>query len=174
MTTGTVPQQPIANLLRRTVAGGAGTGVGESPIEPPLAASASGIATGGLGPSGIRGPRSLLQVGARAGTGAGTGTGTGAGVGVSGGEATSGEVAGSGGSSVGGLAPRTQRMRAEFGAWMNEISARDASRAAPTEEEISTLTSMFPNMGRDDIVQALQRNDHNTAQAVEALLQQNG
>ncbi|WVN85205.1 uncharacterized protein L203_100350 [Cryptococcus depauperatus CBS 7841] len=54
--------------------------------------------------------------------------------------------------------------------WMSEMTGRSGARA-PTEEEIGALRSMFPNINRADIVRALQRNDNNTAQAVEALLE---
>ncbi|WVQ71502.1 hypothetical protein IAR50_001040 [Cryptococcus sp. DSM 104548] len=60
---------------------------------------------------------------------------------------------------------------AAMGEWVSEMTGRSGARA-PTEEEIETLRGMFPNSGRDAIVRALQRNDNNTAQAVEALLEQ--
>ncbi|KAK1924713.1 hypothetical protein DB88DRAFT_509787 [Papiliotrema laurentii] len=63
--------------------------------------------------------------------------------------------------------------RAAMGEWVSEMAGRAAGGArAPSEEEIATLTSMFPNLSRDVVINALQRNNHNTAQAVEALLQE--
>ncbi|KAK8869937.1 hypothetical protein IAR55_000505 [Kwoniella newhampshirensis] len=61
---------------------------------------------------------------------------------------------------------------AAMGEWVSEMTGRSGTRA-PTEEEISALSNMFPNLGRDLIVRALQRNNYNTAQAVEALLEEN-
>lgn len=61
--------------------------------------------------------------------------------------------------------------RAAMGEWVSGMTGRSGARA-PTEDEIGTLSAMFPNLGREIIVRALQRNDYNTAQAVEALLQQ--
>ncbi|WVF72334.1 hypothetical protein IAT40_007147 [Kwoniella sp. CBS 6097] len=62
---------------------------------------------------------------------------------------------------------------AAMGEWVSEITGRGGARA-PTEEEIGALSSMFPNLARDTIVRALQRSDYNTAQAVEALLEESG
>ncbi|KIR24945.1 hypothetical protein I309_06229 [Cryptococcus deuterogattii LA55] len=62
--------------------------------------------------------------------------------------------------------------RAAMGEWVSGMTGRSGARA-PTEDEIRTLSAMFPNLSRETIVRALQRNDYNTAQAVEALLQQN-
>ncbi|WVQ98597.1 hypothetical protein IAU59_005727 [Kwoniella sp. CBS 9459] len=62
---------------------------------------------------------------------------------------------------------------AAMGEWVSEMTGRGGARA-PTEEEIGALSSMFPNLGRDTIVRALQRSDYNTAQAVEALLEESG
>ncbi|WWD01561.1 hypothetical protein V866_008506 [Kwoniella sp. B9012] len=84
------------------------------------------------------------------------------------------EQAGRGGGGDGG----TQRSgvpgsaTAAMGEWVNEITGRGTRVAS--EEEISTLSSMFPNLSREVIVRALQTNDFNTAQAVEALLQESG
>ena len=46
--------------------------------------------------------------------------------------------------------------RAAMGEWVNEMRGRGNARA-PTEEEIATLTSMFPNLSREVVVNALQR-----------------
>ncbi|WWC85345.1 uncharacterized protein L201_000208 [Kwoniella dendrophila CBS 6074] len=62
---------------------------------------------------------------------------------------------------------------AAMGEWMNEMTGRGGTRVA-SEEEISTLSNMFPNLSREVIVRALQTNNFNTAQAVEALLQESG
>ncbi|WWC61273.1 uncharacterized protein I303_103854 [Kwoniella dejecticola CBS 10117] len=61
---------------------------------------------------------------------------------------------------------------AAMGEWVNEMTGR-LTRVA-SEEEISTLSNMFPNLSREVIVRALQTNNFNTAQAVEALLQESG
>lgn len=61
--------------------------------------------------------------------------------------------------------------RAAVGEWVNDLTGRGAARA-PTEQEISALSNMFPNLSRETVVRALQRNDHNTALAIEDLLQQ--
>nr|XP_019042865.1 hypothetical protein I302_08574 [Kwoniella bestiolae CBS 10118]OCF21795.1 hypothetical protein I302_08574 [Kwoniella bestiolae CBS 10118] len=61
---------------------------------------------------------------------------------------------------------------AAMGEWVNEITGRGTRVAS--EQEISTLSNMFPNLSREVIVRALQTNDFNTAQAVEALLQESG
>ncbi|WRT66988.1 uncharacterized protein IL334_003954 [Kwoniella shivajii] len=61
---------------------------------------------------------------------------------------------------------------AAMGEWVNDMTGR--STRVATEDEIATLSNMFPNLGREVIVRALQTNDFNTAQAVEALLQESG
>ncbi|KAL1411231.1 hypothetical protein Q8F55_002182 [Vanrija albida] len=61
--------------------------------------------------------------------------------------------------------------RAAMGEWVNEMTGRGTARA-PTEQEIAALSNMFPNLSREAVVRALQRSDHNTALAVEALLEQ--
>ncbi|KAI9638582.1 uncharacterized protein MKK02DRAFT_23518 [Dioszegia hungarica] len=73
---------------------------------------------------------------------------------------------------VEGVRAGTQVARAAVGEWVSELAGGSEARA-PTEPEIAALSSMFPNMSRDRIVRALQRNDYNTAQAVEALLEEN-
>ncbi|WWD15788.1 hypothetical protein CI109_100212 [Kwoniella shandongensis] len=60
---------------------------------------------------------------------------------------------------------------AAMGEWVSEMTGRSGARA-PTEDEIAAISNMFPNLGREAIVRALQRNDYNTAQAVEALLEE--
>ncbi|BEI86564.1 hypothetical protein CcaverHIS002_0608510 [Cutaneotrichosporon cavernicola] len=66
--------------------------------------------------------------------------------------------------------PGGRGARAAVGEW---VTGQGGARA-PTEAEITAISSMFPNLSRDAIVQALQRHDYNTAQAVEALLDQGG
>ncbi|GMK57803.1 hypothetical protein CspeluHIS016_0406370 [Cutaneotrichosporon spelunceum] len=66
--------------------------------------------------------------------------------------------------------PGGRGARAAVGEW---VTGRGGARA-PTEAEITAISSMFPNLSRDAIVQALQRHDYNTALAVEALLEQGG
>nr|XP_019013389.1 uncharacterized protein I206_01455 [Kwoniella pini CBS 10737]OCF52170.1 hypothetical protein I206_01455 [Kwoniella pini CBS 10737] len=61
---------------------------------------------------------------------------------------------------------------AAMGEWVNDMTGRGTRVAS--EEEISTLSNMFPNLSRNVIVRALQTNNFNTAQAVEALLQESG
>lgn len=46
--------------------------------------------------------------------------------------------------------------RAAMGEWVNEMRGRGNARA-PSEEEIATLTAMFPNLSREVVVSALQR-----------------
>ncbi|ORX39734.1 hypothetical protein BD324DRAFT_614782 [Kockovaella imperatae] len=70
-----------------------------------------------------------------------------------------------------GNGPGAGSARGAVGEWVSDLTGRGSARA-PTEEEIGALSNMFPNLSREVIVRALQRNDHNTAQAVEALLQE--
>lgn len=75
-----------------------------------------------------------------------------------------------------------------MGEWVSEMTGRTGGSArAPSEEEIATLTAMFPNLSREVVVSSLQRkwvsayiaeggliadgSDNNTARTVEALLQ---
>ncbi|OCF39893.1 hypothetical protein I317_06330 [Kwoniella heveanensis CBS 569] len=76
------------------------------------------------------------------------------------------------GSTIAGT-PEPGSASAAMGEWVSEMTGRGGARA-PTEEEIGALSSMFPNLGRETIVRALQRSDYNTAQAVEALLEESG
>lgn len=46
--------------------------------------------------------------------------------------------------------------RAAVGEWVDEMTGRGAARA-PTEQEITALSNMFPNLSRETIVRALQR-----------------
>lgn len=46
--------------------------------------------------------------------------------------------------------------RAAMGEWVSGMTGRSGARA-PTEDEIGTLSAMFPNLGRETIVRALQR-----------------
>ncbi|CAD6584234.1 MAG: hypothetical protein TREMPRED_003776 [Tremellales sp. Tagirdzhanova-0007] len=63
--------------------------------------------------------------------------------------------------------------RAVMGEWVSEMAGTaGAGPRAPSEDEITTLSNMFPGLGREIIVGALQRSDHNTAMAVEVLLQE--
>ncbi|ORY22757.1 hypothetical protein BCR39DRAFT_550848 [Naematelia encephala] len=65
----------------------------------------------------------------------------------------------------------TGSARAAMGEWVSEMTGRGQGGArAPTEEEIGILSGMFPSSSREAVVRALQRSDHNTAQAVEMLL----
>ncbi|KAJ9104004.1 hypothetical protein QFC21_002467 [Naganishia friedmannii] len=48
----------------------------------------------------------------------------------------------------------------------------DQQPVAPSQQEIDTIVNMFPNLSRDAVVRALQRSNHNTALAIESLLQE--
>ncbi|KAL7422189.1 hypothetical protein Q5752_002835 [Cryptotrichosporon argae] len=72
------------------------------------------------------------------------------------------------------VTPATPRTAgAAVGEWVDDLTGSGAARA-PTEEEIVALTNMFPNMSREAVVRALQRSEHNTARAVESLLEASG
>ncbi|KAK4687738.1 hypothetical protein P7C73_g2394, partial [Tremellales sp. Uapishka_1] len=54
------------------------------------------------------------------------------------------------------VAASTEGARA-VGAWVNTMTGGGNGARAPTEEEISALTNMFPNLSREAVVGALQR-----------------